>query len=220
MHTRNQIFQSAPIKIVIACSILFMEVTPARADEQRAPLRAAFLGFHCDGVSPEIQNRIQIRVLGLLYQQRSIQVLSPSEVVQQLGPERINAVLAQQSTDSMRSIAVALNADYVFAGHLRNLGGDTVRTVLEGQIIRYDRKTNSVRYVNILRYYDEFELAAVDIQRDLIMTMQPVEETFVQKYLPLVVVGAIVVGGLIFLVTSKAGSSTPGNGPASLPTTN
>jgi len=204
----------------MACSIILVEIVPQGAYAKGSAVKVVFLGFRYENVSPEMQNRIEVRILGMLYQKESVQVLSPSQAVQLLGSERVNTVLTTSSTDSLRSVCSSLNADYVITGQLKTLGRDTVRPVLEGQIIRYDKQEDGFRTVDVLRHYDEFDLVLADIQRNLIDTINSGEQTFLQRYMPLIAVGLVVVGGFILLLTSSTSSSNSGTSKGGTPTPN
>lgn len=209
----------AGITSFVTVAVLLFEISPAVSMERNSGTRVAFLGYRFENLSPEFQSRIVVATLGVMYQNRTLQVLSPSEIDQRLGRERLQGLLGNLSKDSLLSISVVLDVNYVIVGQLANPGRDSARVVLQGKLVRYDRIRNLLDSMEILRYYDDFDREVENIKHDFLDSILPAQQGFVEKYWPFLLVATLTVVSVAIMFSGAAGSSSQGGGQNSPPPT-
>ncbi len=195
---------------IIAGALLCAETASGFTRQQGGGIAVAFLGLKCTNIDPVVQTRLRVGILGSLYQNEYLSVISPEQVARIVGNDRIDGLLNTLSADSLAKLANELNVEYVFAGQLRSLAEDSTHSVLEGALVRYDRSANTLQSSRVLRYADEFDLEIANLKRNLVDTITPTRAGFFTKYWPILLIGSIAIGGAILIISSNASQSTAG----------
>ncbi len=206
------------LRLSIVISLLCYETSFSFLRNPEASITVAFLGVRYENVDPVLQTRIRIGILGVLYQNENITVISPEQVARMIGEGRTDRILAMLSADSLRSVSNALGVDYVFAGQLQRVAGDTTHTILEGAFYRFDRADEMLKSTKVLRYADDFDQELENLRHDMVETIVPKNVSFFSKYWPVLLVGSLVAGGILLVISSSASQSSPG-GQTTPPTT-
>ena len=107
---------------------------------------------------------------------------------------------------TLAAIADELQADFIYAGTISNNAHEGERTLLVGELYRYDRASNLRHKFPILKYYDGFGVEVVKFRNQFVRTIIKNEGTRF-KLLPALVLGGIAIAGILaFIFVSAEGA--------------
>jgi hypothetical protein len=188
----------------------YAPLAPCFAGEKTGKVKVAFAGVKCDGVPEEVCANVQARVLELLEQESTFDLLKPREVEKRLGVERLAQFLNHPDSAAFRALAADLQVDHLFAGSMANQSRDH-RVLLVGALERYDRAEKILNKFEVLKYYDNFGVELLKFRDEFVKTIV-VTNAGKNKSLPFIVLGSVTVVGLVALILSSSREGSQGSG--------
>jgi len=201
------------LAIVLVFALLHAQIATAFAGGKSKKLVVAFVGIRFQGLSAEQQNKLLARVLEIVESESALQLIKPRDVLKSLGAEQVAAFLNEQDSSSYRAIANELQADHVFAGRIDGQVRDANRTLLVGELRRFDAGTNFLHTFEILKYEDNLGVEMVKFEEEYVKTLVQSAEAR-SKIGPWLVLGGVTLVGLLAmtLAFTRAGGEGSGNG--------
>jgi len=185
----------------------YAQIVPGFANSRSKKVSVAFIGIKFEDVAPELQARLLDKVTETIESNSSLQLIKPAAVAKAIGPEKIAQLLAQADSSSFRALAEQLQVNFLIAGRLANSSREPQRTLLVGELNRFDRATNMLHRFEVLKYDDNFGVELVKFKQEYVETMIPAESSEKKSLAWLVLAGVAVAGVVAMALTfSKAGA--------------
>lgn len=198
--------------VIVILAFNFAQLAPSFADAKKNKVPVAFVGLKFADLDSDTQQRVYERIYETMKNESALQLLEPEEVRQRLGAERIAAFFAQPDSAAFRALAEELHVRFIIAGSLANQSRDPKRTLLVGELQRFDAATNLLHRFEVLKYYENFGVEVLKFKEEYVKTMLPNSEG--GSSWGWLVLAGIAVAGVIALTASfvKAGGSSEGDG--------
>lgn len=165
------------LKLVLAIVLIFafnlVQLAPSFADAKKNKVPVAFVGIKFADLDSDTQQRIYERIHETMKNEAALQLLEPKEVEQRLGAEKITAFFTQPDSAAFRALAQELQVRFVIAGNLANQSRDPKRTLLVGELKRFDAATNLLHRFEVLKYYENFGVEVLKFKEEYVKTMLP-----------------------------------------------
>jgi hypothetical protein len=196
---------------VLILSLNFVQLAPCFAGEKSHKVPVAFVGMKFDGLDSDTKERVYERIRETMTGESALHLIDPEEVQRRLGAEQVAAFFAQPDSAAFRRLAEQLQVRFVIAGHIANQSQDPKRTLLVGELKRFDAATNLLHRFEVLKYYENFGVEVLKFEEEYVKTMRPNQEGGKSSW-GWVVLAGIAVAGVIALTASfvKAGGEGEG----------
>ncbi len=171
------VFRTMKQPIILLLVVAFFHAHVAHAKpavkDQDARVRAAYLGTRYVDTDPVFKKRLDARMQGLFDELQQVTLIQPTAVEGTLGKEALNAFLAQPDKQTARQIAEQLDVAYLFWGRMHQQQTDSERILIVGELDRYDRETDVLHRVDVVKYYDVIGVEFLSFKQQYVQTIQP-----------------------------------------------
>jgi hypothetical protein len=206
---------STKLKSALAIGLMFAllhaQIAPGFARGKPKKPVVAFAGIRFQGLTTEQQNKLLGRVLEIMESESALQLIKPQEARKTLGAEKVAAFLEVQDSSSYRALAGELQADHVFAGRIDGQTRESNRTLLVGELRRFDAKTNFLHTFEILKYEDNIGVEMVKFEAEYVKTLVQTSEGR-GKIGPWLVLGGVTLIGLLAMTLAFTNAGGEGSG--------
>ena len=161
-----------PLAIFLSANILLVQVSAAVPQTKSGKINVGYIGEKLDDIPDGYKKLVRQKMLGLI-NQNYYEFHNPTDL-SAIHSNVIATILSHNKNSFNGDLALLskdANLDYIFVTSLNNISEDQNRVMLEGNVFRYNRKSDDVYRYEILSYAEDLDLHIQAIKRELVETI-------------------------------------------------
>ena len=193
-----------PLAIFLSANILLVQVSAAAPQTKSGKINVGYVGEKLDDIPDGYKKLVRQKMLGLI-NQNYYEFHNPTDLTA-IHSNAISAILSHNENSfngDLSRLSEEANLDYIFVTSLSNISEDQNRVMLEGNVFRYNRKSDDVYRYEILSYAEDLDLHIQAMKRELVETIPHSVHGLGRNRIYILVGVAIVIG---FAMSQSFGS--------------
>ena len=161
-----------PLAIFLSANILLVQVSAAVPQTKSGKINVGYIGEKLDDIPDGYKKLVRQKMLGLI-NQNYYEFHNPTDL-SAIHSNVIATILSHNENSfngDLARLSKDANLDYIFVTSLSNISKDQNRVMLEGNVFRYNQKSDDVYRYEILSYAEDLDLHIQAIKRELVETI-------------------------------------------------
>ena len=161
-----------PLAIFLSANLLLVQVSLAVPQTKSGTINVGYVGEKLDHIPDGYKKLVRQKMLGLI-NQNYYEFHNPTDLTA-IHSNAISTILSHNENSfngDLARLSEDANLDYIFVTSLSNISEDQNRVMLEGNVFRYNRKSDDVYRYEILSYAEDLDLHIQAMKRELVETI-------------------------------------------------
>ena len=161
-----------PLAIFLSANLLLVQVSLAVPQTKSGTINVGYVGEKLDDIPDSYKKLVRLKMLGLI-NQNYYEFHNPTDLTA-IHSNAISTILSHNENSfngDLARLSEDANLDYIFVTSLSNISEDQNRVMLEGNVFRYNRKSDDVYRYEILSYAEDLDLHIQAMKRELVETI-------------------------------------------------
>ena len=161
-----------PLAIFLSANLFLVQVSAAVPQTKSGKINVGYVGEKLDDIPDSYKKLVRLKMLGLI-NQNYYEFHNPTDLTA-IHSNAISTILSHNENSfngDLARLSEDANLDYIFVTSLSNISEDQNRVMLEGNVFRYNRKSDDVYRYEILSYAEDLDLHIQAMKRELVETI-------------------------------------------------
>ena len=140
-----------PLAIFLSANILLVQVSAAAPQTKSGKINVGYVGEKLDDIPDGYKKLVRQKMLGLI-NQNYYEFHNPTDLTA-IHSNSISTILSHNENSfngDLARLSEDANLDYIFVTSLSNISEDQNRVMLEGNVFRYNRKSDDVYRLSLI----------------------------------------------------------------------